>query len=479
MRIRRGALRDVYVEDGRSAVFVNEQVIVLSEIATVILQATPPDRSITLEHLTNEVVAEVGPPAPPLDAGTLVTQQVHDLVAHSVLNTDEPIGDDALTPQAVQALRDALRHVLSSSTSTWAPDAAVTGDALLAASRRHRVTPTLAASLDRLDLPPSTAARIAAAAAQERATVTQLAADLSRAIGLLADAGIRCLTFKGLALASQAHGNAAARGTGDLDLLVHPDDLTRAHHALTTGGWAPAVGYPAPGASWAWRHYVRTGHELSLASSTSLVDLHWHLSPARSAFPDFDTLWARAVEVDVLGRTVRTLAPYDALAHSASHSAKDGWGWLRGIVDVHRLMSVPDTWRAADRPLGHDQLLTVGLAARMFGAPDTAPDVVHVSSGLAADVWDAALARQASGGASHEATRVPGFALVRGFRTLRWSGAGRQDLWRHASHSAMPEWLTAEETSPHALVAVPRVLARRTSALYRRARQIRRARPTE
>ncbi len=307
----------------------------------------------------------------------------------------------------------------------------------------------------------------------------RLAGDLSRAICLLADLGIRCLTLKGLALASQAHGNAAARGTGDLDLLVHPDDLTRAHHTLTAAGWAPAVDSPAPGYSWAWRHYVRTGHELSLASSTSLVDLHWHLSPARSAFPDFDTLWARAVDVDVLGQAVRTLAPYDALAHSASHSAKDGWGWLRGLVDVHKLMSMPDTWRAADRPLRHDQLLTVGLAARMFGVPDTAPDVVHVSSGLAANVWDAALARQASGGASHEASRVPGLALVRGFRTLRWSGASRQDLWRHASHSAMPEWLTAEETSQYALVAIPRVLARRTSALYRRARQARSARPIE
>ncbi len=103
MKIRRGDLRDVYVEDGRSAVFVNEQVIVLSEIATAILQVIPPDGSVTLEHLTNEVVAEFGPPAPPLDAGTLVTQQVHDLVAHSVLNTDEPTSNDALTPQAVQS----------------------------------------------------------------------------------------------------------------------------------------------------------------------------------------------------------------------------------------------------------------------------------------------------------------------------------------------------------------------------------------
>lgn len=472
MRIGRGELRDVYVEDGRSAVFVNDQVIVLSDIATVILQAIPPDGSVTLEHLTNEVVAQVGPPAPPLDAGTLVTQQVHDLVAHSVLDTDEPTSDDALTTQAVQSLRDALRHVLSSSTGTWTPDTAVTGDALLAASRRHRVTPTLAASLDRLDFSASTAARIAAAAAQERATVTQLAADLSRAIGMLADLGLRCLTFKGLALASQAHGNAAARGTGDLDLLVHPDDLEAAHRVLIAGGWKAAAGYPVPGPSWAWRHYVRTGHELSLASSTSLVDLHWHLSPARSAFPDFDTLWARSVRVDVLGRQVPTLSPYDALTHSASHAAKDGWGWMRGLVDVHRLMSVPDIWCASDRPLGHDQLLTIGLAARMFGVPDGSPIIVRRAVGLADKVWDDVLARQSSGSASHQPAHVPGVALVRGLRTLHWAGAGSADLWRHFSHSAMPQWLTAEEASPYAVVAVPRVLARRSAAFAKRAQSV-------
>lgn len=461
LRVGRGDLRDVFVEDGRSAVFVNEQVIVLSEIATLILQAIPAEGAVTLKQVTADVLAVVGPPEAPLDADELVSRQVHELVAHGILRTDDPPPTAGLTPRGVQGLRDALRHVLSSTPGTWAPVRDVPGEEVLAASARHRVTPTLAAHLDRLTLPPATSARIDASAAQERATVDLLAADLHRAIDLLNDASIRCLTFKGLALAAQAHGGPAARGTGDLDLLVHPDDLEAAHRALAAGGWEAAAGYPVPGPSWAWRHHVRTGYELSLTGPTSMIDLHWSLSPARSAFPDFDTLWARSVRVEVLGRQVPTLSPYDALAHSASHSAKDGWGWLRGLVDVHRLVADPTTWLGADRPLRHDQLLTVGIAARMFGVPDGSPPVVRQAVGLTGEVWEEVLARQSSGGASHEPTTVPGLTLVRALRNLRWADAAWTDVWRRLSFTAMPHWLTVDEASRYAAVAVPRVLARR------------------
>ena len=52
------------------------------------------------------------------------------------------------------------------------------------------------------------------------ASVEVLVGELVHALDALDRAGVRALAFKGLALAAQAYGDAAARGAGDLDLLV-------------------------------------------------------------------------------------------------------------------------------------------------------------------------------------------------------------------------------------------------------------------
>lgn len=468
MKVRRGSLQDVYVKDGRSVVFVNDQVIVLSEVATAILSVTPREGSVTLAHIAASVVAEVGRPAPPLDAHRVVARQVHDLVAHGVLVSDELPLTNPLTATSVGALRSCLRHALSSDPAAWVLPDDVSGIQLFAAAERHRVTPTIARSSGRLNIPASVSAKISAATRQERATVKQLTEDLARAIDRLGEAGIRCLAFKGLALAVQAHGDVAGRGSGDLDLLVDPRDLERAHMVLVTAGWSPADGYPMPGPSWAWRHFVRTSNELTLVSETSMIDLHWHLGPARSAFPSFDELWARSARVRVAKHDIPTLAPYDALAHSASHAAKDGWHWIRGLLDVQLLAADARTWADADRPLRQDQLLSLGLAARMFGVPADAPAVVHQALPLTRSVWATVLRRQSTGATSHEVSRIPGLRFAQVLRSLRWAGADVSDLVSHVSLSAMPPWITYEETSARGAVAVPRVLWRRTAAFVRR-----------
>ena len=85
MIVRRGMLTDHYVEGGRSVVMVDESVLGLSPIATVILEAVPEDADIALRAVTDHVVATFGPPEGPESAETLIEQQVWDLVAHKVL----------------------------------------------------------------------------------------------------------------------------------------------------------------------------------------------------------------------------------------------------------------------------------------------------------------------------------------------------------------------------------------------------------
>lgn len=61
-RVRRLPVLDEYVEDGVSAVMVDDQVLALSELATLVL-ALLGDGELTRGELEAQLVAEVGEPA--------------------------------------------------------------------------------------------------------------------------------------------------------------------------------------------------------------------------------------------------------------------------------------------------------------------------------------------------------------------------------------------------------------------------------
>lgn len=85
MKVTRGELLDVVVADGRAAVFVHDHVVVLSEIATVILDAVSRGEWVSLTELTASLIATMGEPEAPLDARSIVEHNVLDLLQHGVL----------------------------------------------------------------------------------------------------------------------------------------------------------------------------------------------------------------------------------------------------------------------------------------------------------------------------------------------------------------------------------------------------------
>jgi hypothetical protein len=477
--VRRGALTDHFVEDDRSVVMVDESVLGLSPIATAILEAVPVGTEVSLQALTDHVVAIFGPPDHSQSASSLTRQQVWDLVAHNVLvvvedeqPVDRPPAATRERPgdlprgepdEAVTALRDALRHLRSDTPGRWVAPDSLGPEALVRAARQHHVVPYLGAHLDRLALPDGAGPAIDVAAGRQRAGAALLAADLSVALAALTRAGVPALAFKGVALAAQAYGDYAARGAGDLDLLVAPTEVARAHEALTAAGWRPAPACPVPGPSWAWRHLVQSGNELTLIGDRSEIDLHWDLSPVRGTFPSFETLWERREIVTVAERPVPTLSAYDALAHSAGHAAKDEWRWLRSMLDVHVLAAAQAAWLAVDRPLRTDQLLTLGLVVHEFGLPPGAPPV----AALAAQRVGASRLRRVRlhherTAPRHQPRTVPGHALLSLLRTAWLTDRSFTQVALLLRRSAFPPWLTADLDSPKAVVAVPTILARRT-----------------
>ncbi|WZH52224.1 MAG: nucleotidyltransferase family protein [Nocardioides alkalitolerans] len=271
----------------------------------------------------------------------------------------------AYTEQSVAALRQTVRRLLQGEDDVRTTVPGVDEAAFLAAAERHRLVVFLALRQEQLRLTPELAAAIQAAARGERIATLGMARALHQATDALTAAGVRVLSFKGLALAAQAHGDFSARGSGDLDLLVPPSEIASARATLAQAGWAPDSSYPAPGPTWAWRHTVRNYYEIALHRSGLSIDLHWHLGLARSTAPSFDTLWARRTTVAVGGRDVATLSVPDAWRHSAMHAAKDEWGSLRSLVDVRLLGDAVDP--TEDATVGAAALATLGVVRAQLG----------------------------------------------------------------------------------------------------------------
>ena len=61
---------------------------------------------------------------------------------------------------------------------------------------------------------------------------------------------------------------------------------------------------------------------------------------------------------------------------------------MRSLLDVHVLASSRDTWLGADRPLRGDELISLGLAVRMFGTtPEMPPVVDEAARCVTDDLW--------------------------------------------------------------------------------------------
>ena len=131
---------------------------------------------------------------------------------------------------ALDLLRTLVRGALAAEEGRPIPPprlGAVEVDELLAVVRRHRVAELLHAQAEPLALPPAVVAGLAAWRELARPRLLLQAMETVRACQLLSAEGIGVLAFKGQALAVQTTGRADARGPGDVDLLVPPENSRR------------------------------------------------------------------------------------------------------------------------------------------------------------------------------------------------------------------------------------------------------------
>ena len=242
--------------------------------------------------------------------------------------------------QVVAVVRAALAAEAGAPSSVGGLEVA-DDEAFLHAVRLHRVAGVISESARAIDLAAALAGTVRPFAREDAALGLTLAARTRRAYLTMADAGIPVLVMKGVLLSAQTTGSLTLRGGGDIDLLVRPDDVARAHAALVAAGWdAHEASPPAPGAVWSWTSRMR--REYLFTGPPGELDLHWRVGLHHRPIPEASTLLARAMTIDVDGVPVRTLSPSDALAAACVHVHLDRYARLRSLVDIVRLVRRAD-----------------------------------------------------------------------------------------------------------------------------------------
>jgi len=250
------------------------------------------------------------------------------------------VGPTASSVEAVAA---------ASQSQLWQPAQIPFEPALLQAITRHRLEIILEPHLPELGWPDAVVRNLGQAAKQQRLrSLALLAAGIDCSDRLRAE-GIRCLLFKGPALALQTTGDHCARGSGDVDLLVDPGSLAEAVAALEAIGFTRLRGnFPHDLRSRWGRYGSWVGYELSMRRGDIWLDLHWALSNVRSPLPTFEAIWAEHQTLNANGKSLATLSQRHAFLHACAHAAKDEWMTLRHLVDIERLArQIP----VEDRPL--------------------------------------------------------------------------------------------------------------------------------
>jgi len=223
-------------------------------------------------------------------------------------------------------------------------------DFLIQVAARHNLRPLLYLNLKKTclaDLPAKVAEELQGVFITVAAKNLFLSHTLEMILERFVAQGIAALPFKGPTLALSAYGNLAARGFGDLDILVDRADLNTAVAILQANGFILELDLD-PGQLAAF-----ADHEDHLVFSSQVgvkVELHWELSGRYLARPLRKQDLQSALTVSWLTEhEVPHLSGYTLLVYLAVHGSKHIWERVEWLSCLHELAhSLPEQeWPSA------------------------------------------------------------------------------------------------------------------------------------
>ena len=156
---------------------------------------------------------------------------------------------------------------------------------------------------------------------------------LGKVLALLRRDNIPVIVLKGAHLAELVYGNRALRSMGDVDLLVHTQDLMRVEAILFGISYTPTDFKRTIEKDNRHFGYMLSKRELYL-------EVHWTLLPSEYPFDiDINGQWARSRPAVIAGSEVAVLCPEDLLLYlclhaSCLHRFETGLTGLRQLCDI-------------------------------------------------------------------------------------------------------------------------------------------------
>lgn len=161
---------------------------------------------------------------------------------------------------------------------------------------------------------------------------------MQRVVGALDAAGVPSLVLKGLPLGQRAYGSPFAKSSVDLDLLVPEDAFAAAARALGAAGWRRTMpSFRETPARMRWYDSVENHHVY--ARDRIRIELHRRLLANPFLFdPPFDSLYSRALTVEIGMERFRTPGDSDHLLYLACHGMAHYWRRLKWLCDFAALL---------------------------------------------------------------------------------------------------------------------------------------------
>lgn len=193
-------------------------------------------------------------------------------------------------------------------------------DVLVEEAGRYGVAPLLYHRLrtlhSKIPVPANVLARLRYFYLQSAGRSMRLYHELGNVLRLLRQADIPVIVLKGAHLAEVVYGNRALRPMGDVDVLVHQDDLMRVEAVLLGMGYAPAECH---------RQIAKDNcnFDYGLPNREFFVEVHWNFLPSTYRFKmDIDGQWERSRQANIAGVEVSVLCPEDLLLYLCLHASK-------------------------------------------------------------------------------------------------------------------------------------------------------------
>ena len=184
---------------------------------------------------------------------------------------------------------------------------------------------------------------------------------------------IPVLLIKGLALAGPVYGDMALRRSGDLDLMVNPQDVRKAMNLICNLEYCSTQPLNEGDLS----VLFATDNEMKLQVGGELVELQWRLAPIHTLYPaTWEELFKEAECFDLAGHQVPTLGAMEVLPYLCFHGTKHFWYRLFWLMDVAACFASNKmgSWneicsRSEVRGQKRSLLLGLALSRHLLGTP--------------------------------------------------------------------------------------------------------------